>query len=69
MNVSEHTENPRPEKGTRVISNQIKAKYKKRADILALDQGGSGVIIELKRSMGTLGVDTQHYEHQLRIRG
>ena len=32
-----------------VIRHQVTAKYKKRADILALDQGGSGVIIELKR--------------------
>ena len=39
-----------------IVSNQVKTKFKKRADILAIDRYGNGVIIELKRDRGFLGV-------------
>ena len=46
-----------------IISNQVKTKFKKRADILAIDRYGNGVIIELKRDRGFLGVETQALQY------
>jgi len=46
-----------------LISNQVLTRTKKRADILALDRGGSGVIIELKRDFGLLGIETQALQY------
>lgn len=46
-----------------LISNQVKTRSKKRADILGLDRGGNGVIIELKRDAGVLGVETQALQY------
>ena len=46
-----------------LISNQVKTRAKKRADILALDRGGNGVIVELKRNEGSLGVETQALQY------
>jgi len=46
-----------------IVSNQVKTKFKKRADILAIDRYGNGVIIELKRDKGLLGVETQALQY------
>ena len=46
-----------------LISNQVKTRLKKRADILALDKAGSSVIIELKRDSGVLGLETQALQY------
>ena len=46
-----------------LISNQVKTRNKKRADILAIDRGGNGVIVELKRNEGSLGVETQALQY------
>jgi len=46
-----------------IISNQVKTKFKKRADILAIDRFGNGVIIELKRDRGFLGAETQALQY------
>ncbi len=46
-----------------IINNQVKTKFKKRADILAIDRYGNGVIIELKRDRGFLGVETQALQY------
>lgn len=46
-----------------LVSNQVKTAAKKKADILALDTAGNGVIIELKRNLGRLGVETQALQY------
>ncbi len=45
------------------IGKQVWTKDKKRADILAIDKVGNGVIIELKRDKARLGVDTQALQY------
>ena len=45
------------------LSNQVLTRQSKRADILALDQAGCCVVIELKRHQGSLGVDTQALQY------
>ena len=45
------------------IGKQVWTKDKKRADILAIDENGNGVIIELKRDKAQLGVDTQALQY------
>ena len=46
-----------------LVSNQVRTRANKRADILALDQFGNGVIIELKRDECFLGVETQALQY------
>ena len=46
-----------------LVSNQVRTRESKRADILALDQAGCSVVIELKRHRGSLGVDTQALQY------
>lgn len=46
-----------------LVSNQVRTSAKKRADMLALDRAGNGVIIELKRNEGRLGVETQALQY------
>jgi len=46
-----------------LINNQVKTYANKRADILALDRGGNGVIVELKKDQGSLGVETQALQY------
>jgi len=46
-----------------LVSNQVRTATKKRAELLALDRQGNGVIIELKRDAGRLGVETQALQY------
>ena len=46
-----------------LVSNQVRTRSRKRADILALDRNASGVIVELKRDAGSLGVETQALQY------
>lgn len=46
-----------------ILSNQVRTRGNKRADILALDRAGNGVIVELKRDEGRLGVETQALQY------
>lgn len=45
------------------VSRQVTTATKKRADIVAVDRRGNGVIIELKKDWGYMGIETQalHY--------
>lgn len=45
------------------IGRQVKTTQGKRADILAIDQLGNSVIVELKRDGGQLGVETQALQY------
>lgn len=46
-----------------LLSNQVRTRNKKRADILAMDRAGNGVVIEFKRDQGHLGVETQALQY------
>lgn len=46
-----------------LLSNQVQTSAKKRADIFAMDRAGNGVVIELKRDQGHLGVETQALQY------
>jgi hypothetical protein len=46
-----------------LVRKQVRTSAKKRADILALDRAGNGVIIELKKNAGRLGVETQALQY------
>ena len=46
-----------------LVSNQVRTAANKRADMLALDRAGNAVIIELKRSAGRLGIETQALQY------
>ena len=45
------------------VARQVRTREKKRADIIALDRRGNGVVIELKRDQGRLGVETQALQY------
>src|SRR5438094_3720273 len=45
------------------VARQVRTREKKRADIIALDRRGNGVVIELKRDRGFLGVETQALQY------
>jgi len=46
-----------------LVEREAQTPQKKRADIIALDRAGNSVIIELKRDMGVLGVETQALQY------
>ncbi len=46
-----------------IIDNQVGTSDKKRADILAIDKAGNGVVIELKKDKGQLGIETQALQY------
>lgn len=46
-----------------LVEREAPTRQKKRADILALDRAGNCVIIELKRNVGMLGVETQALQY------
>lgn len=46
-----------------IISNQVRTRHRKRADILGVDRAGNAVIIEIKRDQGALGVETQALQY------
>jgi RecB family endonuclease NucS len=63
-NSDEHILNPEVFKEDLLfVKNQARTKRGKRADILALDKAGNGVIIELKKDAGQLGVETQALQY------
>src|SRR5437667_8012153 len=45
------------------VARQVRTRERKRADIIALDRRGNGVVIELKRDRGVLGVETQALQY------
>lgn len=51
------------------VGQQVPTQHNKRLDILALDQKGQGVVIELKRDQGTLGVETQALQYVAEVSG
>src|SRR5437773_6558763 len=46
-----------------VIREQVRTRQKKRADLIAVDKAANGVVIEIKRHEGQLGVDTQALQY------
>jgi RecB family endonuclease NucS len=46
-----------------LVRKQVRTSTRTRADILALDRAGNGVIIELKKNAGRLGVETQALQY------
>jgi hypothetical protein len=46
-----------------IVRNQVATKQRKIADVLAIDKLGNGVVIELKRDLGRLGVETQALQY------
>jgi hypothetical protein len=46
-----------------VISEQVRTRQKKRADLIAVDKSANGVVIEIKRHEGQLGDDTQALQY------
>lgn len=50
-----------------LLKNQIQVANRKKADVLALDKNGCGVVIELKKDLGRLGVDTQALQYLAHI--
>ncbi len=46
-----------------IIRSQVRTRSRKRADILAIDQSGYGVVVELKRDQSPLGVETQALQY------
>jgi uncharacterized protein YejL (UPF0352 family) len=46
-----------------LIGDEIHTNEKKRVDIFAIDKHGNGVVIELKKEKGMLGVDTQALQY------
>ena len=46
-----------------VIHKQARTRQKKRADLIAVDKAANGVVIEIKRNEGQLGVDTQALQY------
>ena len=52
-----------------MLGKQVYTKNKKRADIIAIDKRGNGVIIELKKDMGKLGIETQALQYLVELSG
>jgi hypothetical protein len=46
-----------------LLKNQVSTKQHKRADIVALDEYGNGVFVELKRRQGVQGIETQALQY------
>ena len=46
-----------------LLENQVLTKQGKRADVIALDQSGNGVFIELKKRAGKQGIETQALQY------